>query len=232
VKNFTNSARFYYDISLQVMTQELPVGLVRGGRLDWSGEVWNNADWRLSRLKAVKSLLAEDTYRSLYLVDGIGCYWPDLDMELINRDLGWEPESKLLATVIFDEQDIIPFNQIGSGPPIKPSYHIGCKILREGMNWQDKVGRALNEGDFIIRFSTDGVLKKITFRRTPPIEEEWKDGRLVTMHVSCVKGVDTRELLNLENSPERNREVASIADLILALLLQQGQRISVRQRSP
>jgi len=208
---------------LDVRAQELPASLVQVRLLERDDRDWNAPELRLSRLSALKRLLSSNPHLSIYLIEKIGEHLPDLDLALVNRDLGWGPDAKLLAEVIFDtKEQVAAFNAIGSGPPLKQTYHVCCRVLRPGTLWQQRVGKGLEEGDFVLRFSEDGALKGFEFRRTPPISEKQKDGNRRIIEVSDIEGVDRIDLLNPHNAEARNLKVAGIAGEVLSLLLQLG----------
>lgn len=183
--------------------------------------VWNSAERRQIRVDSIRELLngEEEAY---FLVDGFTTLLPDLDIELLNRDLGWSPAHRLCAEVASTEKSAERFKKNNPGDEITPYFHIEGRVLPPDALWQERVQRQLSDGDFELMISIEGVLREFTIRKKGPQQEDYENGLPKRIRIRFGEGKDQIQLLDERYGADKVAASAEIADIVLALLRRRG----------
>lgn len=175
---------------------------------------WNKEEVRSKRIAALKELLPEPTKEVSFLMSGFMEIWPDLDVKLVGRDLGWFPESALLIEVFNDEEVRKGIKKIKPSADASPHYYITCRVISPQGSWQDRVNSGLREGDFVISINAkNGALKNFKFKRTPPTVEKREGGELTFLMMRTIPGRDSVDLLS-------SAQAGAVADIVDSILQQ------------
>ena len=201
-------------------------------------EEWNTEERCTARLEQLERSVP-NIWESFFVLPRIGMIYENLDMDLINRDLGWGGNPALNLTLIVadyhakDEagRSLIDVGReagVSSDSIERLRYSVFAKVRHCSIDVSklDQNGSHYSkEGDFDFDIDCDGRLVAFNLDKFPPTRERNELGSY-TIHFDESKQPD---LLAEKLSPKIRIRTAGIADRVTELLFEQRRKIDSGQ---